>query len=293
MKGTGHIRLVGTVRGEASRDDRSSLSFADVARQPLEQLRLDIERVHWFSTYRVYHRVASRFRVGRAFLLGDAAHVHSPVGAQGMNTGIGDAMNLAWKLAAVIRGDADAELLDTYETERIAFARRLVATTDRAFEIATKSGPLAAFIRTRLFPLAVSILFRSRAARRYLFRTVSQIMINYRDSPLSAGSAGSVRGGDRLPWVAPEEVGDGDNYQPLMSRRWQVHVYGEMPPGVRDACDQLRLETHCFDWRPAMARAGFARNGLYLVRPDGYVALADVEAAAPRLREYVLKHRRL
>ena len=70
-------------------------------------MRIDVERVHWFSTYRVHHRVADRFRKGRAFLLGDAAHIHSPVGGQGMNTGIGDAVNLAWKIAAVVHGRAD------------------------------------------------------------------------------------------------------------------------------------------------------------------------------------------
>jgi len=93
---------------------------------------VQVEHVNWFSTYRVHHRVAEFFRSGRAFLLGDAAHVHSPVGGQGMNTGIGDAINLAWKLAAVLNGRAKDKLLDSYETERIAFARRLVSTTERA-----------------------------------------------------------------------------------------------------------------------------------------------------------------
>ena len=97
--------------------------------------------MNWFSTYHVHHRVADQFRKGRAFLLGDAAHIHSPVGGQGMNTGIGDAVNLAWKLAAVLQGRADAVALDTYEPERIAFARRLVATTDRAFTVSNESRP--------------------------------------------------------------------------------------------------------------------------------------------------------
>ena len=97
--------------------------------------------MNWFSTYRVHHRVAAKFREGRAFLLGDAAHVHSPVGGQGMNTGIGDAVNLAWKLAAVLNGAAADSLLDTYEPERIGFARRLVATTDRVFTMVTDAGP--------------------------------------------------------------------------------------------------------------------------------------------------------
>src|SRR5207248_7058927 len=106
------------------------------------------------------HRVAARFRVGRVFLLGDAAHVHSPVGGQGMNTGIGDAVNLAWKLAAVLNGGAPDSLLATYELERIGFARRLVATTDRAFTLVTRQGVIARWVRTRPVPLIAPLLFR-------------------------------------------------------------------------------------------------------------------------------------
>src|SRR4029453_18784111 len=87
---------------------------------------------------------------GACLSLGDAAHIHSPVGGQGMNTGIGDAVNLAWKLAAVLQGRADASLLESYEPERIAFARRLVTTTDRAFTGVTSSGPIAKFLRLNL-----------------------------------------------------------------------------------------------------------------------------------------------
>jgi 2-polyprenyl-6-methoxyphenol hydroxylase-like FAD-dependent oxidoreductase len=284
MKGPGHVRLVGTIASDAAKVRDGSLVFEDVARRPLEHLHLEVDRVHWFSTYRVHHRVASRFRLGRAFLLGDAAHVHSPVGAQGMNTGIGDAVNLAWKLAAVLRNELGAGVLDTYEPERIAFARRLVATTDRAFAIATKRGWLVAYVRTRVFPFVVSIVFRFRAARRYLFRTVSQILINYRRSALSAGTAGSVHGGDRLPWVPPAEADGDDNFTPLASRQWQVHVYGETSPDALRVCVQLQIPLHQFTWSVPMQRAGLARGGLYLVRPDGYVAFASVAQDPGALR---------
>ncbi len=139
LKGEGRARLVGTVRDEAEHQNEN-LSWDDVSKRVIEWMRIDVERVNWFSTYRVHHRVADHFRKGRAFLLGDAAHIHSPVGGQGMNTGIGDAVNLAWKLAAVLHGRANASLLDSYEPERIAFARRLVATTDQAFTGVTSPG---------------------------------------------------------------------------------------------------------------------------------------------------------
>jgi hypothetical protein len=280
MKGDGHVRLVGTLPADApDRPHDGVLTFDDVARRPIEQLHLEIDRVNWFSTYRVHHRVASRFHVGRAFLLGDAAHVHSPVGAQGMNTGIGDAVNLAWKLAAVLTNEMSNTVLDSYESERIAFARRLVSTTDRAFALASRSSRVAALVRTKLFPAAVTMLFRFAAVRRYLFRTVSQIEIKYRDSALSRGKAGGVHGGDRLPWID-------DNFSPLKSLRWQAHVYGDASNDLRERCQQLGIELCVFAWRPGMRRAGLRRDALYLVRPDGYVALAEVHGGAEQLTAY-------
>jgi 2-polyprenyl-6-methoxyphenol hydroxylase-like FAD-dependent oxidoreductase len=125
LAGEGHARLTGTVRHERA-EHADTLKFEDVSPRIIENLKVEVEKVNWFSTYRVHHRVTERFRKGRAFLLGDAAHIHSPAGGQGMNTGIGDAINLAWKLKAGLKSGAPDMLLDTYETERIAFARRLV-----------------------------------------------------------------------------------------------------------------------------------------------------------------------
>jgi 2-polyprenyl-6-methoxyphenol hydroxylase-like FAD-dependent oxidoreductase len=283
LKGKGHVRLVGTVRDLPEADD-GKLDFDDVRGKAMEHLKLNIEKVNWFSTYRVHHRVANRFRDRRAFLLGDAAHVHSPVGGQGMNTGIGDAVNLAWKIAAVLKDSAHETLLDTYEPERIRFARRLVATTDRGFTLVTRRGGLAGMVRTRIVPVVVPLLFRLGAVRRLLFRTVSQTQVNYRDSSLSAGTAGKVRGGDRLPWV---DLGSGaDNFEPLTSLEWHVHVYGEAQRSVSEACAELRLPLHAFAWQAGMRRTGLQNGALYLVRPDGYVALADPSANPERLRQY-------
>jgi hypothetical protein len=283
LKGEGRLRLVGTVRDLPSRE-QGKLTFDDVKGKAIQHLKLSIAKLNWFSTYRVHHRVANHFREGRAFLLGDAAHIHSPVGGQGMNTGIGDAVNLAWKLAAVLKEGAPDSLLDTYERERIAFARRLVATTDRVFILATSRGSIARFARTRLVPLLVPWLFRLSPVRRFMFQTLAQFGINYRTSPLSLGSAGGVRGGDRLPWVqmGPEQ----DNFAPLTSLRWQVHVYGEARGGLAEACAELRLPLHLFGCQPGMQRAGLERGAVYLIRPDGYVALADPDASPERLRHY-------
>jgi 2-polyprenyl-6-methoxyphenol hydroxylase-like FAD-dependent oxidoreductase len=285
MKGEGRVRLVGTVRDEATHRDED-LSWNDVGQRVLEWIHIDVERVNWFSTYRVHHRVADRFRKGRAFLLGDAAHIHSPVGGQGMNTGIGDAVNLAWKLAAVVRGQADASLLDSYEPERIAFARRLVATTDQAFTGVTSPSAMARLIRLHIVPLVLPMAFAFQAMRRFMFRTISQTMVSYRDSTLSEGRAGEVHGGDRLPWVKIDAAGH-DNFASLTSLTWQIHIYGDAAPALQSMCAARNLPLHIFPWRPEMHQSGLRRNALYLIRPDGYVALANPAASATAVTSYL------
>ncbi len=289
LKDEGRARLIGTVRTDAAQhDDR--LSWDDVSQRVINWMRIDVQHVHWFSTYRVHHRVADQFRKGRAFLLGDAGHIHSPVGGQGMNTGIGDAVNLAWKIADVVHGRADASLLDSYEPERIAFARRLVATTDQAFTGVTSDGPVARCVRLHVVPALAPLAFSFGPARRFMFRTISQIAIQYRASSLSEGRAGAVHGGDRLPWV-PATRNDRDNFAPLSSLTWQVHVYGAAAPEVDAVCHERELPLHVFPWREEMSRTGFLRNALYLVRPDGYVAFAHPRGDAMALTDYLNAHK--
>ncbi|MBO1073843.1 FAD-dependent monooxygenase [Roseomonas marmotae] len=284
--GTGQARLIGTVRDERA-GRAETLGFGDVSDQAIRGLGLRIGRVNWFSTYRVHHRVTDRFRRGRVFLLGDAAHVHSPAGGQGMNTGIGDAINLAWKLVAVLKGEAAEGLLDSYETERLGFAHRLVRTTDRVFSTITAEGRLANLLRSRVAPLIASAAYRVGPAREFLFRVISQTKLHYRESPLSDGLAGRVRGGDRLPWVSLDGA---ENYAPLSDIGWQVHVYGHAGAALRDWCGARGMPLHVQDWHPRHGEAGLARDAAYLLRPDTYVALADPAADPARLARYFSEH---
>jgi hypothetical protein len=287
LKGDNRARFIGTIREEQSHF-YGDLTWDDVSKHIMERMRIAVEKVNWFSTYRVHHRVAGSFRSGRAFLLGDAAHIHSPVGGQGMNTGIGDAVNLAWKLAAVLRGRAKPALLESYEPERIAFARKLVETTDRVFTEVTSSSPTARLMRLRFAPLFAPLFFSFEPTRRLLFRTISQTAINYRGSSLSSGIAGAVRGGDRLPWVKIGSNGSGsDNFAPLQSLDWQVHVYGEAKPAMQALCDERRLPLHVFPYSAATRHAGLRRNAAYLLRPDGYVALAEPDGVADAVASYL------
>ncbi|MDQ2766275.1 MAG: FAD-dependent monooxygenase [Gemmatimonadota bacterium] len=283
MRTEGRVRLIGAIVKTDAEQRR--LTFADVSDQAIRDLKVEIQKVNWFSTYRVHHRVADSFRRGRAFILGDAAHIHSPVGAQGMNTGIGDAINLAWKLAAVIKGEASLQLLDSYQPERIRFARRLVSTTDRAFSFVTKRGSFASLVRATMLPAILPLIARGDRARRLAFRTISQIGIQYRESPLSLGRAGAVHGGDRLPWVPISATED--NFTPLTSMAWQAHVYGEVRMSARATCAEMQIPLHTFPWTSEAKSAGLERAAFYLVRPDGYVALADSDGGANGLRRYL------
>jgi len=286
LAGEGKARLIGTVRDERA-DRADTLTFSDVSDRAINHLKVQVRMVNWFSTYHVHHRVTQHFRKGRAFLLGDAAHIHSPVGGQGMNTGIGDAINLAWKLAAVLAGRAPDTLLDSYEAERIGFARRLVATTDRLFSFATAEGRIADILRTRVAPVLIPMAAAFDAVREFMFRTVSQITLNYRHGPLCRGAAGHVHGGDRLPW-AP--VNGTDNFASLATMDWQVHVYGAATAELAAWCAAQNVPLHAFEWRSEYEIAGFARDALYLLRPDTYVALADGSGAADTLERYFADH---
>jgi 2-polyprenyl-6-methoxyphenol hydroxylase-like FAD-dependent oxidoreductase len=281
VRRNGTTRLIGMVPD--SMRERDDLTFDDIAPHVRKFTGVDVEEVNWFSTYRIHHRVAPSFRVGRAFLAGDAGHIHSPAGGQGMNTGIGDAVNLSWKLAEVSQGRIDASVLDTYESERLPFARKLVASTDKAFAAMVGQGFAAKWTRTWVIPHLAPRLTQMPEVRKTMFRTISQIRINYRPSALSEGKAGDVHGGDRLPWVAMEA---GGNFKSLRGLQWRLHVYGDEPPGMREAASAIGVETVVFPWSDAAEQAGIARDATYLIRPDGHVGWASAARDPEGLSAY-------
>ncbi|MDK1328196.1 FAD-dependent monooxygenase [Arthrobacter sp. zg-Y1143] len=169
--------------------------------------QLTVRDPKWISTFRLSHQMAEYFQRGSVFLAGDAAHVHSPVAAQGMNTGIQDALNLGWKLALGARGLASEELIDSYHAERRPVGQEVVSTTDRVFKLATSRNGLKKLPRTKLLPAVAPKAMAWDGLRSRLFRSMSQLNVNYRgssvvDSGASRFPAALSRGprpGDRLP----------------------------------------------------------------------------------------------
>lgn len=184
---------------------RASVSFDDIKPYLTYTLGFSLQESEckWFSVYQLHHRIAGRFRSRRCFLIGDAAHIHSPVGGQGMNTGLQDAYNLAWKLSGVVHNEFDERILDTYSSERMNVARKLLRTTDRLFTLAVVTHPILRKIRNWLLPRVLHYLWKGENISSRVFRMISQTGVEYRNSSLSVhhGSLIKVRAGDRLPFL--------------------------------------------------------------------------------------------
>ncbi len=263
----------------------------------------------WMTDFRLHRRSAERYRLGRVLLAGDAAHIHSPAGAQGMNTGVQDAVNLAWKLALVTRGVGAPALLDTYDAERSPVGRAVLRFTDRAFTAATSQHPVVRLVRTRAAPLLVALATHAHGTRARAFRTVGQLRVGYRSSPLSARGRASWRGprpGDRLP-DALVLVGGRTATLHSRLRRPGFHLLlwdpdGLCPPSLVDAVrtrypdlvavhrlGPRRSSADVQDLTGHLARRLHLSGGRpahLLVRPDGHVALRGDGDLRP-LRDYL------
>jgi 2-polyprenyl-6-methoxyphenol hydroxylase-like FAD-dependent oxidoreductase len=197
------FRVIGNLPEEFT--DKEDVNVDDILPyiNQLTKSNITITQNNWFTTYKLHHRMADKFRVQRCFLIGDAAHIHSPVGGQGMNTGLQDAYNLAWKLAAVINNQIKPDILDTYAAERMPVAKDLLKTTDRVFNIImSKNFFIGLFKKWALFKL-LNKLWKSDKIRLLFFRKVSQIEICYPNSDISLHLSKDikVKAGDRLPYL--------------------------------------------------------------------------------------------
>jgi 2-polyprenyl-6-methoxyphenol hydroxylase-like FAD-dependent oxidoreductase len=162
-----------------------------------------IAECNWFTTYKLHHRMAQKFSHQRCFLIGDSAHIHSPVGGQGMNTGLQDAYNLAWKLAGVINKQYRPDILGSYAAERMPVAANLLKTTDRAFKFVLSESFWIRLLKLWLLPRIIKRVWSSVKLRERYFTVLSQIGITYRESKLSLhlSRSAQIKAGDRLPYL--------------------------------------------------------------------------------------------
>lgn len=317
--------------GQIGREYASEAEIAAAAETLLRtRSKVPLQRVGkpaWASAFRIQRRQAERYRVGPVFLAGDAAHVHSPVGGQGMNTGIQDAFNLGWKLALAARGIAAPGLLDTYEAERHPIARSVLRGTDLATRLVLARNPLVESIREHLVPAVV----RLPPVQRRMLAAVSQVNIGYRGSAISvdAGHARGKRGrlerdagirpGDRVPdaVLVDPVAGQDVTLFDLIARGWVLLLFpGENPSPERMAtvhglAEQTRQmvgeEVRAYvildrstgpgphgtilsDPTGALARVfGGSEDLAALVRPDGYLGYRGRLAQTGDLASYLAR----
>jgi FAD binding domain len=252
----------------------------------------------WLSDFRINARMVDRFRDRRIFVAGDAAHIHSPLGGQGIATGIQDACNLAWKLAAVLRDGAPDSLLDTYGEERKPVARSVLRGTSAASKLVFGMNPFLRFIRERIvFPIMNTTFIQRR-----FFARVSQLEIRYRGSLARTDDTVDVlvRAGDRAPDVLFSDKGGRVSLFELLGKFGMIALLGPSPNNQSLAESFSALNIRSFLVAPGQLEdvySDFARlygaqsSFLYLLRPDGHVGLFQHEVEPASLAVYLKKLR--
>ncbi|MEL7224875.1 MAG: FAD-dependent monooxygenase [Cyanobacteria bacterium J06576_12] len=299
LPGEKHWRFTGNMpeydipgKGQDS-DTLIPFSQIEVRLKRLVNRSLSVHKVNWQSQYKVHTRYVEQFGKGRCFLAGDAAHVHTPAGGQGMNTGIQDVYNLAWKLDMVLKGQADASLLCTYSEERLANAKRLVRSTDQMFDLLTAQSWYTEILRNYLLPSFAQLMTRLDPIKEITFPFLSQIGINYRDQSLSQHQNDGdfkVKDGDRMPYF----LVDGANvYDKFRSPKFRLIVLSNGEHSYREL--ELELEEEYggsidFGIIPLYPRTvaifGTDQSFKVLLRPDNYIGLISEELSLNDVRAY-------
>lgn len=302
MQDENRWRLIGNLPEYEDQIDQDVLfDVIETKVKQLVQLPLEITTLHWFSIYKVHTRRAKTFSVGRCFLAGDAAHIHTPAGGQGMNTGIQDAYNLAWKLAFVLRGHAPDSLLATYNEERLANAKRLLQTTDQFFDVVASDRWYHRFFRDNILPSLSGFVTQFSAAKEFLFPMVSQIGLDYRDSSLSQHQHDShaerlrqrkfeVKAGDRMPYF----LVNGENvYDQLCDPMFHLLVFSDGQQNYEGLKQELEntygdcIDFHLIPLYPRVSEIfGSHQSFKVLLRPDNYIALLSPDCSLDDLKTY-------
>ena len=309
----GRCRIIANIRTE--KNDRSTAEPRLDEVQAIVDSRaisgINLSDPVWLARFHISHRKVPEFRRGRVFVAGDSAHIHSPAGGQGMNTGIQDAFNLAWKIALVVHGKSPASLLNSYNEEREPVAKMVLDLTDRLTRMATLQSGLGQQLRNALLPILTGIhLVEDRIAE-----TVAEVGIHYRRSSVVSGKTGhALKAGDRAPdCELQQEIGQ-DPIRLLDLLRKPVHhlllfagadadtalelnsLLVEMKRDFGDLIDasivirgeQSGLLGVLFDSDGQIHQLYEAESAaIVLIRPDGYIGFRGGARHAEALREHL------
>jgi 2-polyprenyl-6-methoxyphenol hydroxylase-like FAD-dependent oxidoreductase len=274
----------------------------------VSHLPVIIQDMTWMAPFHLHHRVVSHYQKGRAFLLGDAAHIHSPVGAQGMNTGLQDAANLGWKIALKIKGHASDQLLKTYELERQFIGKKLTRTTDRFFSLLTSPNLFLGAFRPRLIKLALRTINQFSSIQNKLFRLMSQLGVRYSLNDYifesTQGADSSFLSGPQAGSRAPDATLNGASlFEKFKTKPFNVlfffasdHLISGDFKGQMELINQKNNVWIAFhhlilskETQLAFHRYGVTHQGVYLIRPDGYIGFRSCQINLDSLNNYLNK----
>jgi hypothetical protein len=297
MPGKERFRVLGILPKEYYHQEK--IQFDELMDHVRANMQLPVEfyDTQWYSTYKLHHKKVDHFNKGNIFFAGDAAHVHSPAGGQGMNTGLQDAYNLAWKLALVAGGKAGEALLDTYHEERNPIAERLLKTTDRVFSIMTKSKGPFGLIKLFVVPRVAPIFNKFARLRRLWFGEVSQTKIHYKSSSLSGGKAGKIAAGERLPFFFVEHLHQTVSVYHLAreqsSKPFLILVYN-LPGSGYGAMDTALFDVLSLEVTDrnaaALKEVGFPGAFVVVLRPDNYIGYISEAADVNGINSFMKSH---
>ena len=267
------------------------------------KMNIAIQSDEWFSITRSHQKYANTICIKNCILAGDAAHVNTPVGAQGMNTGLQDSYNLAWKLAFVIKNKAKPELLETYSTERLGISKGFARYADKVFKLVTSQNLVVKSLRAPLLKLLFKFLFpfieKQNTFRQKFFKSISQIGINYRKSSLSyqlsdgSFSKDAPKVGDRLPYIQFLSKGKMVSiYEFLDPTYFNLLILANtLPDEISQIADNYHLKVSLIvqqsETKELYKKLGINNSGYYLVQPDMYIAVRSDTMNTQYLNSYL------
>lgn len=304
----GRKRIDGVIPKEL--EGNQNIIFEDIEKNFAERLRMKIRLYNpeWFSVSHANQRYALSYQQNRCFLVGDAAHNFTPVGAQGMNTGLQDAYNLAWKLAFVIKGKAKSTLLDTYSAERQNIAKKLVRSTGRIYNLVTSQNSFTKTFRLHVLPHLMKwilpLIEKRKYFRQFCFSAISEIGINYRKSPLSQDAStgnfpdSAPQPGDRLPYLIFNDKDKEINIQEkIKGTGFTLFLFTKDSPLLEIIKVAEKYENVLsFEIIPFTSETKFLydhfsikNGGYYLIRPDMYIAYRSCKPESEHFESYLIQ----
>lgn len=277
MEGSGHYRVIGILPDTKNLDEQFQFSDIHSTIKQHVVVPVDFEEILWFSSYKVHSRKARSFENKRCYLAGDAAHIHTPAGGQGMNTGIQDAYNLAWKIAYTIKEKVAPTVLQTYNSERSENAQHLLQTTDRIFDVMAGTNAFWNFIRLQIMTRLIGRITRSGSIRKRIFPFISQTGITYSPNCLTLkSSVGKVKAGVRMPYFI---FSDGKQVFDFISEPiFKLLFFGNNEKNNSGQLDTIKIKIGKFSFKETPSSLfGNETNFYILLRPDNHISYIGKE----------------